>query len=365
VRILLVVNSFASSVTARNTVVVHRRLARTHDVEVVETNRRGHATRFAHDAARRGVDVVIGYGGDGTLNEVATGIAGTDSALGVLPGGSTNVFARTLGMPNDPVAAAEFADCLIKQQKWSEARRVLAPFAQENGDARCRFLDVFAETGAAPEFFDEVAQGDTRRRTQSEDQPQRARIRATWNHLLDRWSRLAIHEDFRAYSLVNLAWVQFHMSMDADCRDTLDQISSVTTSDGKIGRSLQRLRENLFIGSRLMNPASLTSKHLDDLSSNARRDGLRGEVLLLLNVLRVPADDPGSVLTDKARDERVRDCVAVLQRHVGPDIHPSDVESFLSSRSLARTSHRQAVLNALRTPIRPKSTNLIHVLVMP
>jgi diacylglycerol kinase family enzyme len=104
---MLVVNSFASSVTARNTVIVHRRLARGHDVEVVETNRRGHATRFAHDAARRGVDVVVGFGGDGTLNEVATGIAGTDAALGVLPGGSTNVFARTLGMPNDPVAAAE------------------------------------------------------------------------------------------------------------------------------------------------------------------------------------------------------------------------------------------------------------------
>jgi diacylglycerol kinase family enzyme len=106
-RILLVVNSFASSVTARNTVVVHRRLARGHDVEIVETNRRGHATRFAHDAARRGVDVVIGYGGDGTLNEVATGIAGTETALGVLPGGSTNVFARTIGLSNDPVTAVE------------------------------------------------------------------------------------------------------------------------------------------------------------------------------------------------------------------------------------------------------------------
>jgi diacylglycerol kinase family enzyme len=106
-RILLVVNSFASSVTARNTVVVHRRLARGHEVEVVETNRRGHATRFAHDAARRGIDVVVGYGGDGTLNEVATGIAGTDTALGVLPGGSTNVFARTLGLANDPVTAAD------------------------------------------------------------------------------------------------------------------------------------------------------------------------------------------------------------------------------------------------------------------
>jgi diacylglycerol kinase family enzyme len=106
-RILLIVNSFASSVTARNTVVVQRRLARDHQVDLVETNRRGHATRFAFDAARRGVDVVVGFGGDGTLNEVATGIAGTDAALGVMPGGSTNVFARTIGLPNDPVAAVE------------------------------------------------------------------------------------------------------------------------------------------------------------------------------------------------------------------------------------------------------------------
>ena len=105
-RVLLVVNAFASSVTARNTVIVQRELSIDNVVEVRETNRRGHATRFAQDAARRGVDVVVGYGGDGTLNEVATGVAGTDTALGVLPGGSTNVFARTLGMPNDPVAAA-------------------------------------------------------------------------------------------------------------------------------------------------------------------------------------------------------------------------------------------------------------------
>ncbi len=106
-RIRLVVNAFASSVTARNTVVVHQILSRGNEVELVETNRRGHATRFSQDAARQGVDVVIGYGGDGTLNEVATGVAGTDTALGVLPGGSTNVFARTLGMPNNPVVAVQ------------------------------------------------------------------------------------------------------------------------------------------------------------------------------------------------------------------------------------------------------------------
>ena len=104
-RLLLVVNSFASSVNARNTVVVHRLLSRNHEVEIVETNRRGHAIRFAQDAARRGLDAVVAFGGDGTLNEVATGLAGTTTALAVLPGGSTNVFARTTGVANDPVVA--------------------------------------------------------------------------------------------------------------------------------------------------------------------------------------------------------------------------------------------------------------------
>lgn len=106
-RVLLIVNSFASSVTAKNTVTVHERLSQHHDVQVVETNRRGHATRFAEDAARRGIDVVVAYGGDGTLNEVATGVATTNTALAVLPGGSTNVFARTLGMPNDAIEAVD------------------------------------------------------------------------------------------------------------------------------------------------------------------------------------------------------------------------------------------------------------------
>ena len=104
-RILLIVNSFASSVTPRNTVLVHEHLAKHHDVQVVETNERGHATRFAQDAASRGLDAVVGFGGDGTLNEIATGLAGSDTALAMLPGGSTNVFVRTLGIVNDPMVA--------------------------------------------------------------------------------------------------------------------------------------------------------------------------------------------------------------------------------------------------------------------
>jgi diacylglycerol kinase family enzyme len=94
-------------VNPRNTVAVHQYLARHHSVQVVETNERGHATRFAQDAAQRGMDAVVAFGGDGTLNEVATGLAGSNTALAMLPGGSTNVFVRSLGASNDPIVALQ------------------------------------------------------------------------------------------------------------------------------------------------------------------------------------------------------------------------------------------------------------------
>jgi diacylglycerol kinase family enzyme len=105
VKLLLIVNASASSVTARARVVIQKSLAADHEVTVAETSRRGHATRLAQGAAAKGTDAVIVLGGDGTLNEAANGLAGTECALGVLPGGSTNVFARTIGMTNDPIEA--------------------------------------------------------------------------------------------------------------------------------------------------------------------------------------------------------------------------------------------------------------------
>jgi diacylglycerol kinase family enzyme len=105
VKVLLLVNSNAASVTPRSRVVIGKALSADHDVTVAETSRRGHATRLAQGAAASGVDVVVVLGGDGTLNEAANGLAGTRCALAALPGGSTNVFARTIGLPNDPIEA--------------------------------------------------------------------------------------------------------------------------------------------------------------------------------------------------------------------------------------------------------------------
>ncbi len=104
-KVLLLVNSSASSVTARGRVVIQKALSADHDVTLAETTRRNHATRLARQAATDGVDVVVVLGGDGTLNEAANGLAGTTTALAPLPGGSTNVFSRQLGLPDDPIEA--------------------------------------------------------------------------------------------------------------------------------------------------------------------------------------------------------------------------------------------------------------------
>jgi diacylglycerol kinase family enzyme len=104
-KVLLIVNSSASSVTARGKVVIQKALSADHEVAVAETSRRGHATRLAMGAAGSGTEVVVVLGGDGTLNEAANGLAGSQTALAALPGGSTNVFARTIGLPNDPIEA--------------------------------------------------------------------------------------------------------------------------------------------------------------------------------------------------------------------------------------------------------------------
>jgi YegS/Rv2252/BmrU family lipid kinase len=105
VRALLIVNTNASTVTPRKMWVIERALSSELKLEVVLTKRKEHATHLAKGAAHEGMDLVIALGGDGTVNEVVNGLAETPVPLSILPGGGTNVLARSLGIPEDTIEA--------------------------------------------------------------------------------------------------------------------------------------------------------------------------------------------------------------------------------------------------------------------
>jgi diacylglycerol kinase family enzyme len=114
-RALLVVNPKATTTSERSRDVLVRALRSAVDLTVEYTTRRGHATTLARAAAESGIDVVVTLGGDGTVNEAVNGLMSAPTAfadipgpcahrlpaLAVVPGGSTNVFARALGLPRD------------------------------------------------------------------------------------------------------------------------------------------------------------------------------------------------------------------------------------------------------------------------
>ncbi|MEU3457997.1 diacylglycerol kinase family protein [Micromonospora sp. NPDC006766] len=114
-RAVLVVNPKATTTSERSRDVLVRALRSEVDLSVRYTRRRGHATDLAREAAEEGVDLVVTLGGDGTVNEVVNGLMTADPptfrtgespaerlpALATVPGGSTNVFARALGLPRE------------------------------------------------------------------------------------------------------------------------------------------------------------------------------------------------------------------------------------------------------------------------
>ncbi len=120
-KIMLIANAVASSFSARRRVVIRKALAADHDLTAVETEHRGHATELAAQAAAEGYDVVVVLAGDGTLNEAACGLVGTNTALAPLPGGSTNVYAQALGVPLDPIDAASV---LIQSLETNSTTRI-------------------------------------------------------------------------------------------------------------------------------------------------------------------------------------------------------------------------------------------------
>ena len=96
--VTLIANPFASRVTEQRVRALERQL---HSVETLLTERQGHATELAREAQG---DAVFVFGGDGVVNEVLNGLP-AGKALGIVPGGHTNVLARALGVPRDPGAA--------------------------------------------------------------------------------------------------------------------------------------------------------------------------------------------------------------------------------------------------------------------
>ena len=105
---MFIANPYAGSVSARTREVMLKALSADFKIEDVETQAREHGSELARDAVDRDFDAVIAFGGDGTINEIAQGLIGSDVALGILPGGSTNVMARSLGIPRDPVEATSY-----------------------------------------------------------------------------------------------------------------------------------------------------------------------------------------------------------------------------------------------------------------
>jgi diacylglycerol kinase family enzyme len=113
VRAVLIVNPNATSTTPAGRDLLAHALKSRLDLSVVHTDYRGHAVEISRSAAADRIDLVIAHGGDGTVHGVVNGLLGTPGsappkhlpAVAVVPGGSANVFARSLGMSADPTVA--------------------------------------------------------------------------------------------------------------------------------------------------------------------------------------------------------------------------------------------------------------------
>lgn len=133
-RAVLIVNPNATSTTPAGRDLLAHALESRVTLTVVHTDHRGHAIEIARQATRDGVDVLIVHAGDGTVNEVVNGVlgdcgtvldAGVAPAIAVVPGGSANVFARTLGISPDPIEATnQLVDLLSGYRMGRRWRRI-------------------------------------------------------------------------------------------------------------------------------------------------------------------------------------------------------------------------------------------------
>src|SRR3954470_6502649 len=106
-RMMIIVNPYATTGSDRLRNLVVYALQGRYEVTAIDTEARGHAVELCREAALEGYDVVGAFGGDGTVNEAARGLVGSDTPLTCLPGGSANVYCKQLGIPGEIVDATE------------------------------------------------------------------------------------------------------------------------------------------------------------------------------------------------------------------------------------------------------------------
>ncbi|MCG8916114.1 diacylglycerol kinase family lipid kinase [Actinokineospora sp. PR83] len=169
-RAVLVVNPKATATTPAGRDVLASALASAVKLDVVETDYRGHAQAAAAQAAVDGAHLVVAHGGDGTVNEVVNGLlaAGPRSdtpMLGVVPGGSANVFARALGLPRNPVEATHV---LLRALARERTRRVGLGRVEADGDGGAhRWFTFNAGMGWDADVVERVARKRGKKATTS------------------------------------------------------------------------------------------------------------------------------------------------------------------------------------------------------
>ena len=145
-RAVLVVNPRATATTLRTRDVLAAALSSDLRVDTFETKGRGHAIELGVQAVETGADLVVALGGDGTVNEVVNGILSEGVRpglpdLAVVPGGSTNVFARALGMP---ASAVEATGQILEALREGRSRRIGLGKADERWFTFCAGLGIDA-----------------------------------------------------------------------------------------------------------------------------------------------------------------------------------------------------------------------------
>ncbi len=204
-------------------------------VEICQTDAPGTGSRLAAQAVAAGADVVISAGGDGTLNEVIQGLAGTDVALGVLPMGTVNVWAREVGIPLDPNGALEV---LLK----GEQRRI------DLGAANGRYFLLFAGIGADGKITGMVE-----------------------HHFL---KRLGLFSYILAGAVVGLGPLDYHMQLRIDGRRFRTRASLIIIGNTRLYGGLMTFTNQAYGDDGLLDMCLV------------RRQGLLGRLRVVLNALR-------------------------------------------------------------------------------